>query len=157
LDYVENMPHESLRDFLPYYIATFKGNDFDISRDQMQYWYRLSPLAGGSECSVVGNDPDDGQTEYDANEMFEDRVYFSALLMSAATVEVAIGDNAAVSYDGVAGFNHWDQEFNGQTGAVTFSVIRDGVTVNSGTGASITTDTALSNGCTNYNAWAGSF
>ncbi|OKL61204.1 hypothetical protein UA08_03405 [Talaromyces atroroseus] len=157
LEYVEDMPHESLRDFLPYYIATFKGNDFDISRDQMQYWYRLSPLSGGSECGIIGNDPDDGQTAVDANSIPEDKVFFSALLMSDATVEVQIGDNAAVSYSGVAGLNHWDQDFNGQTGAVTFSVIRDGATVNSGTGATITADTDLSDGCTNYNAWAGSF
>ncbi|KAF5015138.1 hypothetical protein F66182_13630, partial [Fusarium sp. NRRL 66182] len=135
------MPHESFRDFLPYYIATFKGNTFDISRDQMQYWYRLAPAAAGSECGVYGNDPDQGQTAVDVNSVVQDK----------------IGSNAAVSYDGVAGINHWNQDFNGQTGAVTFSVVRDGATVKSGTGAEITASTSLSNGCTNYNTWVGSF
>lgn len=157
LEYVENMPHESFRDFLPYYIATFKGNTFDISRDQMQYWYRLAPAAGGSECSVEGNDVDDGQTEVDPNTIVQDKVFFSALLMSAATVTVQIGDNTAVSYDGAAGINHWNQDFDSQTGAVTFSIIRDGATVNSSTGAEITSTTSLSDGCTNYNTWVGSF
>ncbi|KAI7972723.1 hypothetical protein EIK77_009186 [Talaromyces pinophilus] len=155
--YVDNMPHESFRDFLPYYIATFKGDTFDISRDQMQYWYRLAPAAAGSECGVLGNDPDQGQTAVDVNSVVQDKVFFSALLMSAATVTVQIGNNTPVSYNGVAGINHWSQDFNGQTGAVTFSVVRNGATVKSGTGAEITASTSLSNGCTNYNTWVGSF
>lgn len=157
LQYVENMPHDSYRDFLPYYIATFKGTDFDISRDQMQFWYRLAPAAGGSTCGVEGNDSDEGQTEVDPNTIVQDKVFFSALLTSSATVEVQIGSNTAVSYDGVAGLNHWNQDFNGQTGAVKFSIIRDGATVNSTTGAEITSSTNLTSGCTNYNTWVGSF
>jgi hypothetical protein len=153
--YVDNVPHESFRDFLPYYIATWKHGTCDIGRDQMQYWYRLAAAAEGSECGVYANGPDADQATVDVNTVVQDKVFFSALLMSAATVEVQIGDYAAVSYDGVAGINHWSQEFNGQTGAVTFRVVRAGATVNSGTGAEITAST--SNGCTNYNVWAGSF
>jgi glucan endo-1,3-alpha-glucosidase len=155
--YVDNMPHDSFRDFLPYYIATFKGNDFDITRDQMQYWYRLSPASGGDACGVLGNDPDQGQTEVDPNTIAQDAVFFSALLTADATVQVQIGSGSPTQFDGVKGINHFSQAFNGQTGAVAFSIIRDGATVGNGTGAAITSSTSLSNGCTNYNAWAGSF
>uniref|UniRef100_A0A093V1L1 Glucan endo-1,3-alpha-glucosidase agn1 n=1 Tax=Talaromyces marneffei PM1 TaxID=1077442 RepID=A0A093V1L1_TALMA len=153
LAYVDNMSHQSFLDFLPFYIAIFKGDTFNISRDQMQYWYRLAPAAAGSACGVYGNDPDQGQTTVDVNSIVQDKVFFSALLTADATVTVQIGSNAAVSYDGVAGMNHWSQDFNGQTGAVTFSVVRGGATVKSGIGAEITASTSLSNGCTNYNPW----
>lgn len=155
--YVSGMYHDSWRDFLPYYISQYKGSSFDISRDQMQYWYHTSPTAGGSTCGVVGNNDDQGQTELSANLVVEDGVFFSALLESAAEVHVQIGSNAVTIYQGAAGINHWSQPFNEQTGAPVFSVVRNGVTVNSGTGVAITAETTLSNGCTNYNAWVGSF
>ncbi|OZJ02016.1 hypothetical protein BZG36_05201 [Bifiguratus adelaidae] len=152
--YVNNMPHESWRDFLPYYIAMYKKSTFNISRDQMQYWYRTAPAAGGSTCGVVGNNPG-WQTTMSPNSIVQDKVFFSALLMSPATVTVQIGNYAAVSYNGVQGINHWSQPFNGQTGSVKFSVVRNGATVKSGTGVAITASTTLSNGCTNYNAQSG--
>ena len=156
--YVENNPHDSWRDFLPYYIAQYKGNSFDIVYDQMQYWYHTSPVAGGSTCGVIGNNPADGQTEVSPNEIVEDGVFFSALLTADATVTVQIGDGPINSYAGTAGHNHWSLPFNGQTGVPVFSVVRDGVTVNSSSNAApITANTTLSNGCTNYNAWVGSW
>jgi glucan endo-1,3-alpha-glucosidase len=151
--YVDGSPHESWRDFLPYYIATYKGDNFDISRDQMQYWYHTAPVAGGSTCGVVGNNADQSQTEVSPNTIVEDAVFFSALLMSSATVTVQIGSNAAVSYNGVAGINHWSQPFNGPTGVPVFSGVRKSSTNT----PAITSSTTLSNGCTNYNAWVGSF
>ncbi|RFU30779.1 hypothetical protein B7463_g5558, partial [Scytalidium lignicola] len=155
--YVDGSPHESWRDFLPYYIAQFKKSSFDISRDQMQYWYHTAPTAGGSTCGVVGNNADQGQTELSPNTVVEDAIFFSALLMSAAQVTVQVGSNPAVTYNGVEGINHWSQPFNGQTGVPKFSVVRNGAVVNSNTGTPITATTSLSNGCTNYNAWVGSF
>ena len=123
----------------------------------MQYWYRLAPAAGGSECGVQGNNYQQGQTEVDPNTIVEDGVFFSALLMSDAQVTVQIGSNTPVTYNGVAGINHWSQPFNGQTGVPTFAVVRNNVVVKSNTGAEISATTDLSNGCTNYNAWVGSF
>ncbi|CZR50931.1 related to mutanase [Phialocephala subalpina] len=155
--YVDGMPHESWRDFIPYYIAKFKGSTFDISRDQMQYWYHPAPTTGGSTCGVVGNNADQSQSELSPNLVVEDGVFFSALLSSAAKVHVQIGTNPITEYDGAEGINHWSQPFNGQTGVPTFSVVRNGVTSGSGTGIEITASTTLSNGCTNYNAWVGSF
>ena len=93
----------------------------------------------------------------DPNSVEQDKVFFSALLVADANVTVQIGNNTPVVYHGVQGINHWSQPFNGQTGVVTFTVIKDVDTALHGTGAAITSTTGLSNGCTNYNFWAGSF
>jgi glucan endo-1,3-alpha-glucosidase len=157
LIYVEGNPHDSWRDFLPYYIAKYKGSDFSISKDQMQYWYHTTPTAGGSTCGVVGNNANRNQTEISPNDVVEDGIFFSALLKEAAQVTVKIGSYPVVSCNGSTGINHWSQPFNGQTGVPKFSVIRGGQVIRSGIGAKITPKTTLSNGCTNYNAWVGGF
>jgi glucan endo-1,3-alpha-glucosidase len=160
-NYVQYMPHESLRDFLPYYIARYKGNTPPLPRDQMQYWYRLSPGASASACGVVGNNADQGQTELSPNSVEQDKIFFSALLTSAAEVHVQVGTNPVTIYSGSQGVNHWSQPFNGQYGSPVFSVVRNGVisgssTNGAGTPAIVTYGTAT-NGCTNYNFWAGSW
>lgn len=154
--YVDNMPHDSWRDFMPYYISQFKGSSFDISRDQLQYWYRLAPAAGGDTCGVVGNNADQGQTEVSPNVIVEDGIFFSALLGSPAEVHVQIGTNAVQVFQGETGINHWSVPFNGQVGVPTFGVWRNGALIVSGSGNTISSTTDLSNGCTNYNAWVGS-
>lgn len=155
--YDENNPHDSWRDFLPYHIATYKGNSFDIAHDQMQYWYHTSPVAGGSTCGVVGNNLS-YQTEVSPNAIVEEGVFFSALLITDATVTVQIGSGPVYSYAGTAGHNHWSLPFGGQTGLPIFCVVRDSVTVQcSSSAAPITATTTLSDGCTNYNAWVGSW
>jgi glucan endo-1,3-alpha-glucosidase len=151
------MPHDAWRDFLPYYIAAYKGTPLTPSTDQVQYWYRLAPVAAGSTCGVVGNAANQGQTEMTPSAILEDGIFFSALLTSAAQVQVQIGGGQAVTFTGAAGINHWSVPFNGQTGTPKFSVLRSGSVVKSNTGAAITFGTDLSNGCANYNAWVGSF
>lgn len=156
--YVDGMPHDSWRDFLPYYIAKYKGDSFTISKDQVQYWYRPSPAAAESTCGVVGNNDQQGQQEYSPSEVLEDGVFFSALLQSDAEVVVSIGSTGESIFQGKAGINHWSLPFGGNTGAPSFKVVRDGVTVAHGTGAKdITAASTLSNGCANYNAFVGSF
>lgn len=124
----------------------------------MQYWYPTAPTTGGSECGVIGNNPSQGQVQVDPDLIVEDALFFSALLESDATVTVQIGSNPVVSYSGSRGINHWSQPFNGQNGVPVFSVVRNGVTVKSSSKtAPITPSTVLSNACTNYNAWVGSF
>lgn len=156
--YVDGMPHDSWRDFLPYYIAQYKGLPFLILRDQVQYWYRPSPAAGGSACGVTGNSASQGQTEYPPNEILEDGVFFSALLKEDGQVTVQIGNGPKVGFPGKRGINHWSVPFGGQTGTPTFTVERNGAIISKGTGLKeITASTTLSNGCTNYNAFVGSF
>jgi glucan endo-1,3-alpha-glucosidase len=152
------MPHDSWRDFLPYYIAKYKGSDFTISKDRVQYWYRSSPAAAGSTCGVTGNSADQGQQEYSPNEVLDDGIFFSALLKDEAHVTVSIGGGPEVNFPGSQGINHWKVPFGGQTGVPHFKVVRSGATIIQGTGLkAITGGTTMSNGCTNYNAFVGSF
>lgn len=156
--YVQGMPHDSWRDFLPYYIAKYKGSEFTISKDQAQFWYRSAPAAAGSTCGVTGNSADQGQQEYSPNDLLEDRIFFSALLKADAQVLVSVGGGPADYFEGKTGINHWSVPFNGRTGIPRFRVERDGATSISGEGLKeITASTTLSDGCTNYNAFVGSF
>ncbi|KAI9048837.1 hypothetical protein LZ554_007668 [Drepanopeziza brunnea f. sp. 'monogermtubi'] len=157
--YVDGQSHESWLDFLPYYIAKYKGSAFTVSRDQMQYWYRTAPAAAGSTCGVVGGDSsqDNGVPEISPNSILLDKIFFTALLSSPAQVHVQIGANPETVYSFGAGITHQSLAFNGQTGAPRFWVTRNGVTTGSGTGKAITAGTALPGGCTNYNPWVGSF
>ncbi|KAK0110183.1 hypothetical protein ONS95_002834 [Cadophora gregata] len=155
--YVDGQSHESWLDFLPYYIAKYKGSSFTITRDQMQYWYRNAPLGGGGTCGVVGNDAGHGEQQISPNAILYDGIFASALLKSPAAVHVQIGSNPVIIHNFGAGLTHWSQCFCGQTGVPKFWVVRNGVTTGSGTGKAINPSTSLSNGCTNYNPWVGSF
>ncbi len=123
----------------------------------MQYWYRTAPAAAGSTCGVVGNNADQDQQEISPNAILYDGIFFTALLSSPAQVHVQIGNNPETVYDFGAGVTHRSQCFCGQTGVPRFWVVRNGVTTGTGTGKEITASTTLSNGCTNYNPWVGSF
>ncbi|KAG4439848.1 hypothetical protein IFR05_004661 [Cadophora sp. M221] len=154
--YINDMPHDSWRDFIPYYIAKYKGTSFDIVRDQVQYWYRNSAVSGGADCGVVGNNANQGQVETSPGSLVEDRVFVSAILKEPADVYVQIGNNPPVKHSGVDGINHWNQPYDGP-GEPKFSVLRNGIIVKSEKGSPISAKTKMSNGCTNYNAWVGSF
>ncbi|KAH8602718.1 putative glucan endo-1,3-alpha-glucosidase agn1 [Bisporella sp. PMI_857] len=152
--------HVGWASFLPYYIARYKGVQYTIDSDHMQYWYRRAPAASGSTCGVTGNSADQQQQEYSPAEILQDGVFFSALLTGDATVQVKIGASAAVSFSGSAGINHWSLPFGGREGTVTFSVVRNGAVVKNGEGPSIGGIGSAINadgGCANYNAWVGSF
>ncbi|QSZ31277.1 hypothetical protein DSL72_000840 [Monilinia vaccinii-corymbosi] len=157
LKYVKDMPHEHLLTLLPYYISKYKGTNSTLVTDSMQYWYRTSPASGGFLGGVIGNNPTQGQAEYSPNLLCQDKVFFTALLKSPAEVRVQIGNYPARSYTGKAGLNHWSQPFAGQTGNVTFSIVRNGETVKSETGAEITASSSLLGGLTNFNSWVGGF
>ncbi|CAD6448005.1 b4c09d13-a01a-4f58-97ca-ea54009a662d [Sclerotinia trifoliorum] len=157
LKYVENMPHTDFLTLLPYYINQYKGIKTNSTTDSMQYWYRTSPAASGLVGGVLGNNPTQGQIEYSPNTICEDKVFFTALLQSAADVHVQIGSSPVTSYTGSAGLNHWHQPFNGQTGNVTFSIVRNGQMVKSEVGTEITATSSLEGGLSNYNTWVGGF
>ncbi|RAL62377.1 hypothetical protein DID88_004943 [Monilinia fructigena] len=157
LKYVKNMPHDKLLTLLPYYIAQYKGTNLKPTTDSMQYWYRTSPSISGTFGGVLGNNPTQGQAEYSPSLLAQDKIFFTALLQSAADVQVQIGNSPARNYNGTAGLNHWSQPFNGQTGNVTFSIVRNGETVKSESGTEITGVSSVLGGLTNFNCWVGGF
>lgn len=123
----------------------------------MQYWYRNSAVAGGADCTVVGNNADQDQVETSPRNLVEDTVFISALLKAPADLYVQIGNHPPTKHVGIDGMNHWHKPFDGQVGEPRFSVLRNGIIVKSGKGTPISAITKLENGCTNYNAWVGSF
>ncbi|KAF2139594.1 glycoside hydrolase family 71 protein [Aplosporella prunicola CBS 121167] len=157
--YVDGMPHDAWRDLLPYYISQYKTGSADVTTEKLQYWYRLTPGAAGTTEATGNNCKSDiniygYQTCYDPNEIAEDGVFVTALLSSPATVTIKIGDNDATSFEATAaGANHFSRPFNGQTGKVVISIVRDSATVLSGTGEAILEKPT--SGVTNYNAWVG--
>lgn len=133
-DYVDNMPHDGFRDLLPYYIAQYKGDAGPVVEEKIQMWYRLTSNKAGDLGGVTGNNcpspinqfPDGSQC-VDPTLVTQDKVFVTVLLNQPGDVNIRIGDNAAVSHSlSSAGLHHLNQDFNGQTGAVTVEVIRNG-------------------------------
>lgn len=159
--YVDNMPHDHWRDLLPYYIAQYKKQPYTISEEMVHMWYRLTPGAAGSTGGVTGNNCPSPinvfgyQQCVDPNAIAQDKVFFSALVAQLpATVTMQIGNNAITSFSATTvGVNHFNRAFNGETGAVTVALVRNGITVASSTGTAILASPP--GGQTNYNAWVG--
>jgi len=86
-----------------------------------------------------------------------DKIFLSSWLTAPGQVQVKIGNNAPVIFEGTQGFNHWSMPLEGQRGVPTFSVVRDGNTVYSKDGREISDKTQLASGKVNFNAFVGSF
>lgn len=146
--YVDGMPHEHWLDLLPYYIAAYK-NQPRPSGEKVQFWYRLSPAAAGSSDGTTGNAP--YQTPVDPNTVVQDKIFFTTALTDDAQMKVKIGSNNWDKYVVRAGLFHGSIPFNGRTGPVTMTVVRNGVDIATATGVPIVS--APANGKTNYNAY----
>ncbi|KZF20390.1 glycoside hydrolase family 71 protein [Xylona heveae TC161] len=155
--YVNDMPHDNWRDMLPYYIAAYKSGNTtlpEISTEKANLWYRVNPGHSGSSDGTTGNTPSQGQTVVDPTLVSQDKVFLSVLVNSPADVTLQIGDNQPTYLRAMtSGVNHFSVSFNGQTGAVTASVSRNGQSVASVTGPEITD--ACEDGNVNWNAWVG--
>ncbi|KAL2207288.1 putative extracellular alpha-1,3-glucanase/mutanase, partial [Sarocladium strictum] len=157
INYAAGMPHDGWRKFLPYLIAQYKTGSASISEEGLTTWYRRNP---NTACASggTGSGPN-GQMEPPVTAVSQDKVFFSALLNSDATVAVSIGGNSQpASWEhvpsGGSGLYHGSVDLDSRTGDVVVTVSRDGVEVVRVDGASITADCA--GGIVNWNAWVGS-
>ncbi len=158
-NYAANLPHDGWRNFLPYLIQQYKTGSAAISQEGLTTWYRLNPNTVCSTGGTTGNDAGHDQTVISPSDVLQDKVFFSALLGSSATVTVSIGGNSQpASWEntpsGGSGIYHGSAPFNGRTGEVVVTISRDGSTVAEVQGASITTQ--CQNNIENWNAWVGS-
>ncbi|KAI5366606.1 Putative glycoside hydrolase family 71 [Septoria linicola] len=158
-NYAENMPHDGWRALLPYWIDLYKNGAGRVSNETLSYWYRLSPKDSCSDGGTTGNDAGHNQQTYRAADVVQDRVFFTALLGSAADAIVTIGGtNTTATWSktpsGGSGLYHGSVPFNGKTGAVSIRIARGAMTVVQQTGQPIST--TCRNGVTNWNAWVGS-
>ncbi|KAK7756794.1 Glucan endo-1,3-alpha-glucosidase agn1 [Diatrype stigma] len=158
-NYVEGMPHDGWRLFLPYLIQQYKTGSATISNEGLTAWYRLNPNTVCSTGSTTGNDDGHGQVEVAPSAILEDKIFFSALLSSTADVSVSIGGAVQAGTwenkpSGGSGIYFGSVPFNGGTGDVVVTISRNGKTVAQINGAAITT--ACTQNIENWNAWVGS-
>ena len=158
-DYVTNMPHDAWRILLKPYIDGYKGvNGSETYTEDLVYAHKINPGADANGCTagaVVGNQP--GQPAATAADVSTDAVDVYVILNSPAEVSVTIGSGQPQTFSAnVAGVNYFSAPFNGDSGAVTYSVTRDGSPVMEFTGATIST-VCTPNGQINYNAVTGSY
>jgi hypothetical protein len=158
-NYVEGMPHDGWRETLPYYISMYKTGSASITSERLVSWYRVNKHGACSDGGTTGNTANQLQLEYSPDEMIQDRIFYDALLIDDAQVQVDIGGSVQEG--------RWDQEPHGGIGVYHGSVLigaasgpvvvtlkRGGVTIATVNGASITS--ACTNGLNNYNPWVGS-
>ncbi|KAE8132052.1 glycosyl hydrolase family 71-domain-containing protein [Aspergillus pseudotamarii] len=159
-NYVQDMPHDGWRTQLPYLIDLYKTGTSSMTKENLVIWYRTNPRTTCSGGGTTGNTASQLQIEYDAYTLADDKVFFSALLGSNATVTVSIG---GLEYDG-----HWEFEPDGGVGIyhgsfpfnlhlmgeviITISRHSKGVLTVKGKAIS---DTCVS-GLANLNPWVGS-
>ncbi|KAK3347613.1 glycosyl hydrolase family 71-domain-containing protein [Neurospora tetraspora] len=142
-NFAKDMPHDGWRLFLPYVIGLFKTGTATITQEGLTAWYRLSPGAACASTGTTGNTASQLQIEFPPNEVVQNKIFFSALLTSEATISVTVGgvQQAGASYIPFSG-----------TGAVVVTLSRNGATIAQVDGK------AIESGCTSslYNAWVGS-
>ncbi|KAF9068620.1 glycoside hydrolase family 71 protein [Rhodocollybia butyracea] len=125
-NYVNGFDHGAWRIMAQYYISWYKtGTAPNITKDQVVYWYRAFPKA--IACSG-GDLPRNSDFPADA-------VFAYSMLTSPATVVLTVGDNS-MSFDVSAGVAIGSVPFSTEDGQLpVISIMRNGATVKSGTGA----------------------
>ncbi|RFU81977.1 glycoside hydrolase, family 71 [Trichoderma arundinaceum] len=155
-NYVTGMPHDAWRQFLPFVIDTYKTGNAAVTREGLTSWFRPQPAKACSDGGTTGNTASQLQVEYAPSDVAQDRVFFSALLASAADVSVSIGGASIAAKftdipDGGIGIYHGSVATNGATGAVVITISRNGNAIAKVEGSI--------GGCTggfeNWNAWVG--
>ncbi|KAF7114772.1 hypothetical protein CNMCM5793_000311 [Aspergillus hiratsukae] len=131
-DYITGMPHDAWRNLLPYWIDTYKNGKASISEESI---------------------------EFHPAEVAHDRIFFSAVLASEATVSVTVGGVALAAKwekkpSGGVGVYHGSVAYGGSRGPVQVTISRSGSTIASFTGKDISA--SCTDGYTNWNAWIGS-
>lgn len=96
-----------------------------------------------------------GQVELNPGQVSQDRVFVTVLVTAQSTIQVQIGDNAPTALRAcTTGINHFSVPFNGQTGPVKMTIMRDEHEIVTTTGPAITDQCV--DGKINWNAVVGS-
>lgn len=157
-NYVTNMPHDGWRLFLPFLIDTYKYGKATITKEGLTVWHRPQPASACGTGRTSGNTASQLQIEFPPAEMVEDRIFYSALLGSPASVTVSIGVSQQGNWewkpDGGVGIYHGSVPFGSSLGEVVVTLSRSGTQISEVSGSTISTDCV--NGLENWNAWMGS-
>ncbi|KAH8421671.1 Glycoside hydrolase [Colletotrichum scovillei] len=160
IDFVADMPHDGWREILPFAIDMYVRNTTTIANEKLVFWYRKQPAAACDSGMTTGNTASQLQLEFAPTEVSQDRVFYSAVLGSSASVSVTIGGVTQAGTwskspeDGV-GLYSGSVPFNGNLGDVVVTISRGGGSSFSGSGSAISTQCGAG-GLANWNAWVGS-
>ncbi|KAL4911468.1 hypothetical protein BDW74DRAFT_164932 [Aspergillus multicolor] len=158
-NYATDMPHDGWRATLPFWIDMYKEGSATVTEEKLVAWYRLTSGTACDSGGSSGNTASQLQIEFPPAEMAQDRIFFSALLGSFSGVTVSIGGSAETvgwSYvpDDNVGVYHGSVAFDGRTGPVTVSLLRDNKVSATIEGKDISG--SCSHEIQNWNAWVGS-
>ncbi|KAJ5632142.1 hypothetical protein N7490_008481 [Penicillium lividum] len=158
-NYVDNMPHDGWRLFLPFVIDMYKYNTTTVTEEGLVTWFRPQPVGTCDDGDTTLNTASQLQIEFDPVSVLTDEIYFSALLVSTAEISVSVGGTSlgSVSWthkpSGGVGIYHGSAAYTG-TGPVVVTITRNGETVAEVSDGSITS--VCDDGFQNWNAWVGS-
>ncbi|KAJ5914018.1 hypothetical protein N7504_002901 [Penicillium tannophilum] len=158
-NYARGMPHDGWRLHLPFVIDLYRTGTSSMTQESLVAWYRTET---GNSCSggnTTGFSFSKLQIGTGANDWLEDKIFFSALLASNASVSISIGGqtfDAQWEYEpyGGIGIYHGNLGINAsRLGEVSISISRDDQEMVSLDGRSITGN--CTKGYVNLNAWVG--
>lgn len=143
-NYATLMPHDGWRLTLPYWIDTYKKGKATVTKEGIVAWYRKSPAAACDAKGTVGNTASHLQIEFPPAQVMQDKIFFSAVLGSAATVSVSIGGvtkqaSWSATPDGGVGVYHGSIPFFGfgavvvqlSRGSSSIATIQNGLSISS--------------------------
>jgi hypothetical protein len=109
---------------------------------------------------TTGNTLSQIQCEYNMTDMVQDKIFYSALLASAADISITVGGveifaNWSSTPTKGIGIYHGSVAYGGHLGKPTFEISRNGKSIAGFTGAAISTDCGATGGIENWNAWVG--
>lgn len=129
-NYVAGYLHDGWRAFLLYVIDTYKNGRATITREGLVGWWRRSAGTACNDGGTTGNTASQLLLEFEPSAVMQDKIFFSALLGSDATVSVTVGGTSlAASWtakpDGGVGIYHGSASFSAaNSGNVVITVSR---------------------------------
>ncbi|CAN8098456.1 unnamed protein product [Discula destructiva] len=141
-NYALDHPHEGWRTTLSFAIDLHKNNVATVTQEGVEFWYRRVYAKNCNDGGTTGNTASQVQMEFKPSALVTDQVFFSALLIEAADVQVVIEGLAYRGTwrnkpEGGAGIHHGSVPFDGREGNVEIRLIRGGTTLMSMTGPDI--------------------
>jgi hypothetical protein len=168
-NYARNIPHDGWRLQLPFVIDLYKNGTASITEESLVVWYRVQPRDACSGGNTTGSaikeranqeKEKEKEKETDTDIYLEDKIFFSALLASNASIKVTMDDLEKNAHwedepDGGVGIYHGSFAYDPKhLGEPTITVSRDKKEVVHVKGRALTT--SCPSGFANYNAWVGS-
>ncbi|KAK1596682.1 family 71 glycosyl hydrolase [Colletotrichum navitas] len=157
-NYALGHPHDGWRHTLPFLIDSYKAAvQPAIRNESLTTWYRSSPALACKDGGTTANTASQSQNVLTAAEVVRDKIFYSALLTSAAEVTISVGGrsqkgNWTSTPEGGKGMYHGSAPFLG-TGDVVVSMTKYGIEIAKIEGRPVSNE--CPGGMTNWNAWVG--